>query len=64
MISYKSQRQCVKNVEKLIYSNRVVAISTEVHIVRLKENTELEFFIDEEEKEVMFMNHEFHVSVD
>jgi hypothetical protein len=48
----------------LIYSNRVVAISTEVHIVRLKENTELEFFIDEEEKEVMFMNHEFHVSVD
>jgi hypothetical protein len=64
MISYKNQRQCVKNVEKLIYLNRVVAISTEVHIVRLKKNADSEFSIDEKEKKAMLMNHEFYVNVD
>jgi hypothetical protein len=64
MISYKSQRQCVKNVEKLIYSNRVVAISTEVHTVRLKKNADLELSIDEKEKKAMLMNHESYVNVD
>jgi hypothetical protein len=62
MISYKNQRQCVKNVEKLIYSNRVVAISTEVHIVRLKKNADSKLLIDE--KKAMLMNHEFYVNVD
>ncbi len=64
MISYKSQRQCVKNVEKLIYSNRVVAISTKVHTVRLKENADLELSIDEKKKKAVLMNHELYVSVD
>ncbi len=64
MISYRSQRQCMKNVEKLIYSNRVVAISTEIHIVRLKENANLELSIDEKKKKAVLMNHEFYVSVD
>ncbi len=64
MISYKNQRQCVKNVEKLIYSNRVVAISTEVHIVRLKKNADSKLSIDEKEKKAMLMNHEFYVNVD
>ncbi len=54
----------MKNVEKLIYSNRVVAISTEVHTVRLKENANSELSIDEKKKEAMLMNHEFYVSVD
>jgi hypothetical protein len=36
MIFYKSQKQCVENAEKLTYSNRVVAIVTEIHIVCLK----------------------------
>jgi hypothetical protein len=64
MISYKSQRQCVKKIEKLMYSNRVVAISTEVHIVRLKKNADSEFSIDEKEKKAVLMNHEFYVNVD
>ncbi len=64
MILYKSQRQCVKNVEKLIYSNRVVAISTEVHIVRFKKNADLELSIDEKKKKTMLMNHELYVNVD
>jgi uncharacterized protein YueI len=64
MISYKSQRQCVENAEKLAYSNRVVAAVTEIHIVRLKKNAELELFIDEKEKETMLVNHELYVSVD
>jgi hypothetical protein len=64
MISYKNQRQCMKNVEKLIYSNRVVAISTEVHTVRLKKNANSEFSIDEKKKKAMLKNHEFYVNVD
>ncbi len=64
MISYKSQRQCVKNVEKLAYSNRVVATATEIHIVRLRKNADLELFIDEKEKETVLMNHELYVNVD
>jgi hypothetical protein len=50
MIFYKSQRQCVENAEKLIYSNRVVAASIEVHTIRLKKNAKIEFFIDEKKK--------------
>ncbi len=64
MISYKNQRQCVKNVEKLTYSNRVVAVATKIHIVRLKKNVNLKFFIDEKKKKTMLMNHEFYVNVD
>jgi hypothetical protein len=64
MISYKNQRQCVKNVERLTYSNRVVATATEIHIVRLKENADLELSIDEKKKETMLMNHELYVNVD
>ncbi len=64
MIFYKSQRQCVENAKKLVYSNRVVAIVAKVHIVRLKENADLEFFIDEEKKEIVLINHEFYVNVD
>ncbi len=64
MIFYKRQRQCVENAEKLTYSNRVVAAVTKIHVVRLKKNAELEFFIDEKEKETMLMNHEFYVNVD
>ncbi len=63
MISYKSQKQCVENVEKLAYSNRVVAIVTEIHIVRLKKNADLELFIDEKEKNAMLIDHEFYVNV-
>jgi hypothetical protein len=63
MIFYKSQRQCVENAEKLTYSNRVVAASIEIHTVRLRENANLEFSIDEKKKEAMLMNHEFYVSV-
>jgi hypothetical protein len=54
----------VKNVEKLTYSNRVVAASIEVHTVRLKKNAKLEFFIDEKKKEAIFVNHEFYANVD
>ncbi len=64
MILYKNQRQCVENAEKLIYSNRVVATLAKVHIVRLKKNADLEFFIDEEKKEIILMNHELYVNVD
>jgi hypothetical protein len=64
MIFYKSQRQCVENAEKLAYSNRVVAIVTEIHIVRLKKNADLELFIDEKKKETVLMNHELYVNVD
>jgi hypothetical protein len=63
MILYKSQRQCVENAEKLIYSNRVVAIVAKIHIVRLKKNADLELFIDEKKKEIVLMNHEFYVNV-
>jgi hypothetical protein len=64
MILYKNQRQCVKNVEKLAYSNHVVAIATEIHTVRLRKNADLELSIDEKEKKAMLMNHEFYVNVD
>jgi hypothetical protein len=64
MIFYKSQRQCVENAEKLIYSNRVVAASIEVHTIRLKKNAKIKFFIDEKKKEIVFVNHEFYASVD
>jgi hypothetical protein len=64
MIFYKSQRQCVENAEKLIYSNRVVAALIEVHTVRLKKNAKIDFFIDEKKKEVVLVNHEFYASVD
>ncbi len=64
MIFYKSQRQCVENAEKLIYSNRVVAISIEVHTIRLKKNAKVEFFIDEKKKEIVLVNHEFYANVD
>jgi hypothetical protein len=62
MISYKNQRQCVENTKKLIYSNRVVATITEIHIARLKKNANLEFFIKKKKKS-MLMNHEFYVNV-
>ncbi len=64
MILYKSQRQCVENAEKLAYSNRVVATITEIHTVRLKEDADLELFIDEKKKETMLIDHEFYVNVD
>jgi hypothetical protein len=64
MIFYKSQKQCVENAKKLVYSNRVVAIVTKVHIVRLKKNADLELFIDEKKKEIVLMNHEFYINVD
>jgi hypothetical protein len=64
MILYKSQRQCVENAEKLTYSNRVVATITKIHIIRLKEDADLEFSIDEKEKKTVLMNHEFYVNVD
>jgi hypothetical protein len=64
MIFYKSQRQCVENAEKLAYSNRVVATITEIHIVRLKKNADLELFIDEKEKKTILVNHEFYANVD
>jgi hypothetical protein len=41
IIFYKSQQQCVENAEKLIYSNRVVAVSIEVHTIRLKKNAKI-----------------------
>jgi hypothetical protein len=53
MIFYKNQKQCVENAKKLIYSNRVVAIVTKIHIVRLKKNADLKLFIDEEKKEIV-----------
>ncbi len=64
MILYKSQRQCVENAEKLAYSNRVVATITEIHIVRLKKDANLELFIDEKKKKTMLIDHEFYVNVD
>jgi hypothetical protein len=63
MILYKSQRQCVENAKKLIYSNRVVAASIEVHTIRLKKNAKIEFFIDEKKKEIVLVNHEFYANV-
>jgi hypothetical protein len=54
----------VKNVEKLTYSNRVVAASIEVHTVCLKKDAKLEFFTDEKKKEAIFVNHEFYANVD
>jgi hypothetical protein len=64
MIFYKNQRQCVENAEKLIYSNRVVAVSIEVHTIRLKKNAKIEFFTDEKKKEVVLVNHELYANVD
>ncbi len=64
MIFYKSQKQCVENVEKLTYSNRVVAASTKIHTVRLRKNADFELSIDQKEKKAMLMNHEFYVNVD
>ncbi len=64
MTSYKNQRKCVKNVEKLIYSNNVVAASIEVHTIRLKKDAKIELFINEKKKEVVFVNHEFYANVD
>jgi hypothetical protein len=64
MIFYKNQRQCVENAEKLTYSNRVVAASTEIYIVRLRKNADLELSIDEKKKKAVLMNHEFYVNVD
>jgi hypothetical protein len=64
MILYKNQRQCVENAEKLIYSNRVVAVSIEVHTIRLKKNAKIEFFTDEKKKKVVLVNHEFYANVD
>ncbi len=64
IIFYKNQKQCVENAEKLTYSNRVVAVSTEIHIVRLKKNADLELSIDEKKKKAVLMNHEFYVNVD
>ncbi len=64
MIFYKNQRQCVENVEKLTYSNRVVAVLIEIHIVRLRKNANLELSIDEKKKKAMLMHHEFYVNVD
>jgi hypothetical protein len=64
MILYKSQRQCVENAKKLVYSNRVVAIVAKIHIVRLRKNADLELFIDEKKKKIVLMNHEFYVNVD
>jgi predicted homoserine dehydrogenase-like protein len=63
MIFYKSQQQCVENAEKLIYSNRVVAVSIEVHTIRLRKNAKIEFFTDEKKKEVVLVNHEFYANV-
>jgi hypothetical protein len=37
---------------------------TEIHIVRLKKNADLELFINEKKKETVLMNHEFYVNVD
>ncbi len=64
MIFYKSQRQCVENAEKLIYSNRVIATSIEVYTIRLKEDAKIEFFIDEKKEKVVLVNHEFYANVD
>jgi predicted homoserine dehydrogenase-like protein len=64
MILYKSQRQCVENAEKLVYSNHVVAVSIEVHTIRLKKNAKVEFSTDEKKKEVVLVNHELYASVD
>jgi hypothetical protein len=64
MIFYKSQKQCVENAKKLVYSNRVVAIVTKIHIVHLKKNANLELFIDEKKKKIVLMNHELYVNVD
>ncbi len=64
MIFYKSQRQCVENEKKLIYSNRVIVASIEVHTIRLKKNAKIEFFIDEKKKKIVLVNHEFYASVD
>ncbi len=63
MIFYKSQRQCVENAKKLIYSNRVIAVSIEIYTIRLKKNAKIELFIDEKKKKVVFVNHEFYANV-
>ncbi len=54
----------MNNVEKLIYSNRVVAASIEVHTIRLKKDAKIELFIDEKKKKVVLVNHEFYANVD
>ncbi len=64
MTSFKNQRQCVENDEKLTYSNRVVAASIEVHIVRLKKDTKLEFFTNEKKKKAVLVNYELYANVD
>ncbi len=64
MIFYKNQWQCVENAKKLIYLNRVVAVSIEIYTIRLRKNVKNEFFIDEKKKEAILVNHEFYVNVD
>ncbi len=64
MTFYKNQRQCVKEAEKLAYSNRVVVVFAKIHIVRLEENVVFELFTNEEKKDVVVINHESHVSVE
>jgi hypothetical protein len=57
IIKRKSQRQCVKKIERLSYS---ISSQTQVdvHIVRLSEETDEKIFI-EDEVEVVLVNHVF-----
>jgi hypothetical protein len=64
MTFYKSQRQCVKEAKKLAYSSRVAVVFAKIHIVRLKKDVVFELFTNEEEEDVVLIDHESHVSVE
>jgi hypothetical protein len=61
MMKRKSQRQCVKEAERLSYSISSQA-QVDVHIVRLSEETDEEISIDDE-AEVILVNHDPTTSV-
>jgi hypothetical protein len=53
----------VKKTEKLTYLSRVVVVFAKIHIVKLEKNVVFELFTNEEEKNVVLIDHESHVNV-
>ncbi len=64
MTFYKNQRQCVKETEKLTYSNHVVVVFAKIHIIKFEENVVFELFTNEEKKDVVLIDHKSHVNVE
>ena len=62
MIRKRNQRHCVKDAERLVYTENQSAALVEVHIVRVNKEIDEEYFIDEEE-EVILVRHDSSASV-